>query len=436
MVTRAREARGDNPVRKEFLAFNQPDISQEDINEVVDTLQSGWITTGPKAKEFERRFSTHVGARHAIAVNSCTGGLHVALAAAAIGSGDEVIVPTMTFCATANVVLHVGATPIIVDVEPGTLNIDPTCLDRAITPRTRAVIPVHLYGHPCEMDVVGDIAKAHNLLVIEDAAHAVGATWQDQLIGSISPATVFSFYATKNLTTAEGGMITTDDDAYADKMRIWSLHGISRDAWKRYSAEGSWYYEVSVPGFKYNLTDLQAALGLRQLSRLEDMTRRRGELAARYHAGLSDLPEVVLPTVRIGIRHAWHLYPIQLRTEALRISRAQFIEELRAEGIGTSVHFIPLHRHPYYRDRFHLEPSSYPVADAAFQRLISLPLYTRMTENDVDDVIEAVHRVVRRNRRRSGIALELTGEGTKERSTGVSFEIELQQGQIINQGLE
>lgn len=389
----------DAPVRRTFLPFNQPDIGQAEIDEVVDTLRSGWITTGPKTKEFERRFAEYIGVRHAIAVNSCTGGLHIALAAAGVGPGDEVIVPTMTFCATANVVVHLGATPIVVDVEPDTLNIDPQCLEAAITPRTKAVIPVHLYGHPCDMDRISEIAKVHRLLVIEDAAHAVAAEWRGRRVGTLSPATVFSFYATKNLTTAEGGMITTDDDEYGERMRVWSLHGISRDAWKRYSAEGSWYYEVSVPGFKYNLADLQSALGLHQLARLEVMVQRRTELAARYHAGLCDLPEIELPNVRSGIRHAWHLYVIRLRLERLEINRAEFIERLKSEGIGTSVHFIPLHRHPYYRNRFGFQPADFPVADAAYERLISLPLYTRMTERDVDDVVKAVHRVVQRNRR-------------------------------------
>lgn len=393
------------PVNRAFLPFNQPDIAEEEIDEVVDVLCSGWITTGPRTKEFERRFAEYVGARHAIAVNSCTGGLHVALAAAGIGPGDEVIVPTMTFCATANVVVHLGATPVIVDVEPDTLNIDPRKVEAAITPRTRAVIPVHLYGHPCEMDWISEIAEVYHLLVIEDAAHAVAAKWQGQRIGSISPATVFSFYATKNLTTAEGGMITTDDDDYTERMRIWSLHGISRDAWKRYSAEGSWYYEVSVPGFKYNLTDLQAALGLHQLARLESMTRQRAQLAARYQAGLYDLPQIELPTVRPGIRHAWHLYAIRLQPDMLTINRAQFIEQLRADGIGTSVHFIPLHRQPYYRERFDLRPSDFPVADAAYERLISLPLYTRMSEYDVDSVVEAVHHVIHLNEQQLKMAV-------------------------------
>jgi dTDP-4-amino-4,6-dideoxygalactose transaminase len=387
------------PVRETFLPFNQPDIDHAEIDEVVDTLQSGWITTGPKTKEFERRFAKYIGARHAVAVNSCTGGLHIALAAADIGPGDEVIVPTMTFCATANVVVHLGAIPVIVDVEPDTLNIDPQRLEAAITPRTKAVMPVHLYGHPCDMGLINEIAAAHRLLVVEDAAHALEAEWHGQHVGTLSPATTFSFYATKNLTTAEGGMITTDDDEYAEKMRVWTLHGISRDAWKRYSAEGAWYYEVVAPGFKYNLTDLQSALGLHQLARLETMHQRRVELKKRYNKGFRDLSEIELPICRSEIRHAWHLYAIRLRLSKLTINRATFIEQLRREGIGTSVHFIPLHRQPYYRDRFGLKPSDFPVADAAYERLVSLPLYTRMTDRDADDVIEAVRRTVQRNRR-------------------------------------
>jgi len=387
------------PVRERFLPFCIPDLEEAEIAEVVDALRSGWITTGPKTQAFERQFAGYIGARHAVAVNSCTGGLHVALAAANIGPGDEVIVPTMTFCATANVVVHLGATPVIVDVEAETLNINPAAVEAAITPRTRAIIPVHLYGHPCEMDRLGNLARAHRLLVVEDAAHAVGARWNGQPIGMLSQATVFSFYATKNLTTGEGGMITTHDDDYAQHMRLWTLHGMDRDAWKRYTSAGTWYYQVVVPGFKYNMTDIQAALGLHQLARLEALTQRRAELAARYADGLSGLPEIRRPACRPCVRHAWHLYPIRLQLERLTIDRAAFIEALRAEGIGTSVHFIPLHRQPYYRDRFALAPAAFPVAEAAFQGLISLPLYTRMTEQDVDDVVEAVRRIVARNRR-------------------------------------
>lgn len=387
------------PVRSDFLPYCLPDLGQDEIDEVVDTLKSGWITTGPKVKKFEANFADYVNADHAIAVNSCTGGLHVALAAAGIGPGDEVIVPTMTFAATANVVVHVGATPVLVDVEPDTLNISPEKFEAAITPRTKAVIPVHLYGHPCDMDAIETIAKAHNLLIIEDAAHAVAAEWHGRKIGTFGDATVFSFYATKNLTTAEGGMITTNNEAYAKDMRTWVLHGMTHDAWNRYSAEGSWYYEVVAPGFKYNMMDIQAALGLHQLNRLEAMTAQREAIAARYTQGFEDLSELTLPVQRSGVRHVWHLYPIRLRLPYLAIDRADFIRQLNGEGIGTSVHFIPLHRHPYYAQRFGLQPSDFPVADAAYQGLISLPLYTRMTMADVDDVIEAVRRIVERSRK-------------------------------------
>ena len=399
MQTQTRTKFIEAPQRRRELPFYVPDIQPIDIDEVVDTLYSGWITTGRKVKLFEEKFADYVHARHAIAVNSCTGGLHVALAAADVGSGDEVIVPSMTFCATANVVVYVNAVPVIVDVEPDTLNIDPRAIEDAVTPRTKAIIPVHLYGHPVDMGQITPLAAAHRLNVIEDAAHAIAAEWQGGRIGSLSQATVFSFYATKNLTTAEGGMITTNDDAYAAQMRIWVLHGMTRDAWKRYTSEGSWYYEVVAPGFKYNMMDIQAALGLHQLDRIEAITRRREHLAARYTEGFASVPEIILPAHRSGVRHAWHLYPIRLRLEMLNIGRDSFITALKAEGVSTSVHFIPLHRHPYYRDRFGLDPADFPIAEAAYQQLISLPLYTRMTEQDVDYVVEMVQRIVKRHKR-------------------------------------
>jgi dTDP-4-amino-4,6-dideoxygalactose transaminase len=384
------------PVRSAFLPFNRPDITEIEIAEVVDTLRSGWLTTGPKTRAFEAQFATYVGAQHAVAVNSCTAGLHIALAAAGIGPGDEVIVPTMTFAATANVVIHQRAQPVFVDVMPDTLNIDPKAVAFAITPRTKAIIPVHLYGHPCRMDWLKQIAQEHQVLLIEDAAHAIGASWCDRSVGSIGDATAFSFYATKNLVTAEGGMVTTDDEDLATGMRSWSLHGLSRNAWDRYAQHGSWYYEVVRPGFKYNMTDIQAALGLRQLERLPQLQRRRRQIAALYRVGLSDLTAVELPVQQPEVLHAWHLYPIRLNLEVLTIDRAQFIEALRVEGIGASVHFIPLHRHPYYRQQYGLRPDAFPVADAAYEQLISLPLYTNMTDEDVDDVVEAVWTVAER----------------------------------------
>ena len=389
------------PVRTDFLPFSLPDIGEAEIEEVVRTLRSGWITTGPKTKEFERLFREYVGCGHAIAVSSCTAGLHLALAAGDIGQGDEVITTPLTFCATANVVVHRGAVPVFADVREEDLNIDPEEIEKKITPRTKAIIPVHLAGRPCAMDEILDIARQHGLLVIEDAAHAVGARYRGRMIGSIGDVTAFSFYATKNLTTAEGGMVTTDDAKLAERMRLLSLHGISRDAWKRYSADGSWYYEVLEAGYKYNMTDIQAALGIHQLRRLEDFIRVRRRYAEMYTSAFAEMPEIIAPSLEVepGSRHAWHLYIIRIAKGALRIDRDRFIEELRAENIGASVHFIPLHLQPYYRDRYGYKKGDFPVAEAAYEGLISLPLYTTMTEEDVGDVIRAVKKIVARHRR-------------------------------------
>ena len=389
------------PVRTDFLPFNLPDIGEAEIEEVVRTLRSGWITTGPKTKEFERLFREYVGCGHAIAVSSCTAGLHLALAAGDIGQGDEVITTPLTFCATANVVVHRGAVPVFADVREEDLNIDPEEIEKKITPRTKAIIPVHLAGRPCAMDEILDIARQHDLLVIEDAAHAVGAKYRGRMIGSIGDVTAFSFYATKNLTTAEGGMVTTDDAKLAERMRLLSLHGISRDAWKRYSADGSWYYEVLEAGYKYNMTDIQAALGIHQLRRLEDFIRVRRRYAEMYTSAFAEMPEIIAPSLEVepGSRHAWHLYIIRIVKGALRIGRDRFIEELRAENIGASVHFIPLHLQPYYRDRYGYRRGDFPVAEAAYEGLVSLPLYTAMTEEDVGDVIRAVRKIVARYRR-------------------------------------
>lgn len=373
-----------------FLPFNRPDVGEDEIAEVVDTLRSGWLTTGPKTHAFETEFAAAVGARHAIAVSSCTDGMLVALTALGIGPGDEVIVPTMTFAATANVVIHLGARPVFVDVSADTLNINPVAAATAVTPRTKAIIPVHLYGHPCDMDALQALAARRGLFLVEDAAHAVGAAWRGRAVGSIGQATVFSFYATKNLVTGEGGMITTNDDALAANMRRWVLHGIDRDAWNRYAAGGRWYYEIVCPGYKCNMMDIQAALGLHQLRRLPAMQQRRQEIVNIYNAGLWDLPALTLPACRPRMQHAWHLYAIRLRLSRLAINRAGFIDALQQAGIGTSVHFIPLHRHPYYRQQYGLSAAQFPVADAAFERLISLPLYSRMTDDDAQRVVDAV----------------------------------------------
>jgi len=390
-------------MRGAFLPFSPPLIGDEEIAEVVDTLRSDWITTGPKVKRFEEEFAAFVGAPAALALNSCTAALHVALVTLGIGPGDAVITTPMTFCSSVHVIEHVGARPVLVDVEPDTLNIDPEGIAKALESspfNIRAILPVHLYGHPCNMDAIWEIARQHDLAIIEDAAHALPARYRGRLIGSppetrdLRQVTCFSFYATKNLTTAEGGMLTGLPDL-VEEARIWSLHGMSRDAWKRYSAEGSWYYEVIRPGFKYNMTDIQAAIGLHQLRKLPRFQARRREIARRYNKAFSQLDELQPPTERPEVEHAWHLYVLRLNLERLKISRNQFIEELKIRKIGTSVHFIPIHLHPYYRDKYGYKPDDFPVAYREYQRIVSLPLYPRMTDDDVDSVIEAVHDVVK-----------------------------------------
>ncbi len=391
-------------MRNTFLPFSPPLIGDEEIAEVLDTLRSDWITTGPKAKRFEQEFAEFVGAPAALAVSSATDAMQVALAALGIGPGDEVITTTMTFCSTVHVIEHLGARPVLVDVLPDTLTLDPARVAEALTPRTRALLPVHLYGHPCEMDALLELAQQHHLAIVEDAAHALPARYKGRLIGAalaasdLAPcnlqlATCFSFYATKNLTTAEGGMVTGEADLI-DRARIWSLHGMSRDAWKRYSAAGSWYYEVVLPGFKCNMTDIQAALGLQQLHKLPQFQQRRREIVRHYQAAFAAMPELQTPTERPEAESAWHIYALRLNLEQLRIDRAQFIQELTARNIGTSVHFIPNHLQPYYRDKYGYQPEDFPIAYREYQRLISLPLNLRLSDVDVEDVIEAVKDIV------------------------------------------
>jgi len=386
-------------VREQFLPFSIPTIDSEEIDAVAHVLRSGWLTTGPVAHSFERAFADYIGVRHAVALNSGTAALHLALDAIGLKVGDEVIVPVMTFAATAEVVLYFNARPVLVDCEPDTLNMDPEAVERAITPRTRAIIPVHVGGQPCDMDRLLEIARRHGLKVIEDAAHALPARYKGRLVGTIADITCFSFYSTKTITTGEGGMVTTADDAYAERMRIMSLHGINRDAWKRYTAEGSWFYEVVRAGFKYNLTDVAAALGVVQLRKCDGFWASRRRLAARYHELLAGTPEVRVPAVRPDVEHAWHLYVVQLDSERLAIGRDAFIAALKERKIGASVHFIPLHLHPFYRDTFGYKPGDFPVAYGAYQRIISLPLYPRMTDADLGDVAEAVHAIAAAHRR-------------------------------------
>ncbi|MGD9891845.1 MAG: DegT/DnrJ/EryC1/StrS family aminotransferase [Dehalococcoidia bacterium] len=379
----------------DYIPYNRPSIEEAEIEAVVETLRSGWITTGPRAAEFERRFAAYTGAGHAVGLSSATAALHLALLAAGVGPGDEVIVPVFTFAACAHVVVHLGATPIFVDSSPDDLNLDPAAVERAVTPRTRALMVVHYAGQPARMDELLAIAARHNLFVLEDAAHAVGARYRGRPAGSLGDAAAFSFYATKNLATGEGGMLTTSRDDVAETVRLYALHGMSRDAWKRYGRGGSWFYEVVAPGYKYNLSDIQAALGLAQLERLDERNARRALLAGRMTEALSDCDAAEPLAVRPEVDHAWHLYVIRLCDGTLTVDRNRFIEELEARGIATSVHFIPLHLHPYYREMHGTRAGDFPVAESSFERAISLPLYPSMSEADADRVAEAVRDVAR-----------------------------------------
>ena len=383
--------------RAAFIPFAPPALGDEEIAEVVDTLRSPWITTGPKTRRFEDAFAQRLSAPAAVALNSCTAALHTALTCLGVGPGDEVITTPLTFAATVNVIEHVGARPVLVDVTPDTLNIDPAEVARAVTPRTRVILPVHYAGHPVDLDALRAAAR-QRITILEDAAHALPARYRGRLIGSDTNPVAFSFYATKNLTTGEGGMLTAHDDL-VERARVVALHGMSRDAWRRYERGGSWRYDVLLPGFKYNMTDIQASIGLHQLAKLDAFHRRRAEVAAAYTAAFAHNPALEVPTVRPDVDPAWHLYVLRLRPEALRIGRDQFIGELTDRNIGTSVHFIPVHLHPYYRDKYGLAPDALPVAVENFLRMLSLPLHPRLTDADVSDVIEAVLDVIQRHRR-------------------------------------
>ena len=392
---------GDTATKAELppLPFCQADIGEDEIAEVVDTIRSGWLTTGPKTRRFEEQFRDYVGSKFAVAVSSCTAGLHLMLMAAGIGEGDEVITTPLTFCATVNVILHQRAKPVLADICLDDYNIDPEQVERKITPRTKAILAVHYAGQPCRMDQLFDIARRHNLLLFEDAAHASGAQYRGRPVGSLGDATAFSFYVIKNMTTGEGGMVTTDNPELEDKVRLLRLHGMSHDAWKRYDAKGSWYYEVLAAGLNYKMTDVQAALGLHQLRRLDGFIERRAQIVADYNRRLAHLPELTLPTAREEVRHAWHLYPIWLHNEQLSIGRDQLIEELKERGIGTSVHFIPIPYHPFYQQTLGVRQGDFPNTDRLFAGILSLPLFPRMTDADVARVGDAVEEIIVNHRR-------------------------------------
>jgi dTDP-4-amino-4,6-dideoxygalactose transaminase len=380
-----------------FLPFALPEIGDEEIAEVVDTLRSGWITTGPKARRFEQDFTAFLGddGLQSIAVNSATAGLHLALEGLGIGPGDEVITTTHTFTATAEVVRYLGADVKLIDIDPATMCIDPRLVEAAITPKTKALMPVHYAGLAADIPALMAIARRHGLKVVEDAAHALPTTLGGRLVGTFdSDATVFSFYANKTMTTGEGGMLVTRDAELAGRARVMRLHGMNRDAFDRFTAKvPSWYYEVVAPGFKYNLTDIAAAMGLHQLKRAQGFQARRAEIAARYDAAFQGLPLVTPPLPAAGDRHAWHLYALRLGDGA-GIERDRFIEALFDQGIGCSVHYIPLHLHPYWRDRYGLQAADFPHSQHAYERLVSLPIYTRMNDADVDRVVAAVRRAL------------------------------------------
>jgi dTDP-4-amino-4,6-dideoxygalactose transaminase len=394
--------------RSSFLPFALPTSEDEDVEEVVDVLRSGWLTSGPQIQKFEQEFCAEADATAALALSSGTAAMHVALSALEVPAGGAVITTPMTFCSTAHVIEQIGCRPLFVDVEPDTLNIDPAGVARALDEygdEVRAILPVHYAGHPCELDQMLELGRRHDIPVVEDAAHAFGAAFRGLPIGQVSArdeqrAVCFSLYATKNITSGEGGVLT-GAEALVRTARLWSLHGMSRDSWQRYGPRGSWDYEVLVPGFKCNMSDIQAALALTQLRRWRSFQRRRTEIAARYSDLLADVDEVQTPVSRPHVTHAWHLYPLRLQLPALTIDRAEFVEQLRLRNIGTSVHFIPLHTQPYYRDRYGFGRDDFPVTAAEFDRLFSLPIYPRMTDGDVEDVIAAVRDVVAANRRRS-----------------------------------
>lgn len=382
------------PRRQELLPFSPPDIGQEEIDEVVDSLRSGWITTGPKTALFEQDLAGYLGCRQVVALNSATAGLFLCLKQMRIGPGDEVITTPYTFAATVNVILHCGARPVLADVREDDFNIDPQKVERAVTSRTRAIIPVHFAGRSCDLEAIGAIAQRHSLEVIEDAAHAIGAEYRGRKIGAVSRFTVFSFHAVKNLTTGEGGAIATDDERAAGNLRAMALHGMNKDAWNRFAPGGKWQYDIVLPGYKHNMMDLQAALGIHQLRKLESFIVRRGEIARQYRAGLYDLPALRLPGEYQAGRQTWHLYPILVDFDRMDIDRAGFIDLLAEQNISANVHYLPVHLFRHYRECLGYQPGDFPVAEKLSNREVTLPLYTRLSDRDVEDVIAAVRKTV------------------------------------------
>lgn len=387
-------AKGGLRIRHSFLPFALPSIGEEEINEVVDTLKSGWITTGPKTKRFEEEMKKYTGCKHAIALSSCTAALHLALVALGIKEGDEVITSPVTFPSTANVIIHCGAKPVFADIDKKTLNIDPNKIEQKITKKTKAIIAVDLAGQPCEYDKIRKIAQKYDIPIIEDAAHSIGAEYAGKKIGTLNKATCFSFYPIKNITTGEGGLLATDDDKLAETARIYSLHGMSKNAWQRYSAKGSPYWETVAPGYKYNMTDIQAAIGLHQIKKLDDFIDKREKYAKMYKDAFSKVEEITIPIQINGVRHAWHLFVILLDIDKLKITRDKFMDLMKQENIGTGIHFVSLHMHKYYKKAFGFKDEDYPNASYVSDRIVSLPLYPKMSVNDLIDVVNATKKII------------------------------------------
>ncbi len=372
------------------IPFHRPLIDDDDVASVVEALRSGWVTTGPRTREFETEFSNLVGSRHAVAVNSCTAAMHMAVASLGLDAGDEVVTSPYTFVATSEIIMYTGAKPVFVDVREDDANIDPDAIAAAITPRTRGIMPIHVAGFPAKMDRIADIAQKHALWVVEDAAHAIETVYEGRHAGAWGTAGAFSFYPTKNITTAEGGMLVTDDEALADQARMLSLHGLSKDAWQRYETNGSWYYEVHAQGYKYNMTDVAAALGLSQMRKLDLWLERRRAYARTMTEALASNPALLTPVEPVGATSAWHLYPLRLRPGVLSIDRREFIERLGRLGVSASVHFIPLHLQPYFQERYGYRSGQFPRAEAYYEAEISLPLYPALTPSEVDRICESV----------------------------------------------
>ena len=384
------------PKRSQFLVFGSPLVTERETRAVAEVVASGWLGTGPKVAAFEEEFARYVGTTHAVAVNSCTAALHLSMVAAGIGPGDEVITTPLTFCATANAIVHTGATPVFVDVDPLTMNIDASRIEAAITPRTKAILPVHFAGRPCDMGAVMAIALARKLLVVDDAAHAIETRCPQGKIGAIADMTCFSFYVTKNVFTGEGGMVTTNNEELAARIKVNALHGMTKDAWKRFSDDGYKHYQVVFSGFKYNMMDMQAALGLVQMPLINERLARRNAIWRYYDRCFADLPLSVPSPESPGTTHARHLYTPLLQLDRLSCTRDQFMDALAAENIGTGVHYVSLHLQPYYRDRFGFRPDDFEHARDISERTLSLPLSPKLSDDDVEDVVAAVRGVARR----------------------------------------